>query len=331
MREPARDNNFGFEQWKLHRSRWRHLRHLLLFPKSATLNRLLFPDLCALGVVSGGLSYANATVFASTPLSFPALPFQLTATALGLLLVFRTNQSNGRFYDARLAWGQIIASSRTVARISTNAFGSSHPMEVGKIKSLLQALPRTMIFHLTSDGDLSLDKSSSSCDETSSLDFQLGMRMRDLLGDPLADDLMKAKHRPLWVLNELSKCINSLITEKETSVVAHHRIESEIAEFEKALGVCERVLLTPIPTSYTRHTSRFLTTWVTLLPFALWPHCGVWGTVPASLCVGFAMIAIEDIGVTLEDPQDILPLWRYCDAVDNAVAQYSLASGTGNI
>ena len=323
MDEPARDNNFGFPQWRLHRSRWRHLRHVWIFPQSATLHRILFPDLCAVGMVSGALTYANTTILASAPLSFPALPFQLTATALGLLLVFRTNQSNGRFYDARLAWGQIIASSRTMLRFTANSFGESHPQEFTRFARLLQALPRTLIFHVTSDGDLSKSKGTSDHDielSRDELEHELSERMGELLCEADVEDLMRSQHRPMWVLNALSNVVASVGDPTKTPVL-HHRIEHELAECEKALGVCERVLLTPIPTSYTRHTSRFLTAWVTLLPFALWPHCGFWGTIPTSLCVGYGMIAIEDIGVTLEDPNDILPLWRYSDAVDKAVLQ----------
>ena len=35
------------------------------------------------------------------------------------------------------------------------------------------------------------------------------------------------------------------------------------------MGACERILRTPIPLSYTRHTSRFLTIWLALLPLAV--------------------------------------------------------------
>jgi hypothetical protein len=35
-------------------------------------------------------------------------------------------------------------------------------------------------------------------------------------------------------------------------------------------GGCERILRTPVPLSYSRHNSRFLIIWLTLLPFTLW-------------------------------------------------------------
>jgi predicted membrane chloride channel (bestrophin family) len=41
-------------------------------------------------------------------------------------------------------------------------------------------------------------------------------------------------------------------------VLTHPRLEEHVLALEKALGGCERILRTPVPTSYTRHTSRFL-------------------------------------------------------------------------
>jgi predicted membrane chloride channel (bestrophin family) len=36
------------------------------------------------------------------------------------------------------------------------------------------------------------------------------------------------------------------------------RMDDNLTFFEDAMGSCERILRTPIPLSYTRHTSRFL-------------------------------------------------------------------------
>lgn len=316
MKEPARDNNFTFDQWHLHRSRFRRFRHFAKFLNSATFHRLLFPDLTLVACISGGLVYANKFVL-ETPLAFPALPFQLTATALGLLLVFRTNQSNTRFTEARIAWGQVINSTRTICRIANLSAVKQHPKQVSRIMRLIRVLPRTMIFHLTYDGDLSnvvsKDWSSASPDAK---DTELRKQVAFLLTTDESEALLAARHRPMWTFSELSDTINSI---PDIAPVHLHRFEEELRALENALGACERVLLTPIPTSYTRHTSRFLATWVSMLPFALWPYCGEIGTVPTSLLVAFAMLAIEDIGVTLEDPAEIMPLWRYCDTIDNTV------------
>lgn len=53
---------------------------------------------------------------------------------------------------------------------------------------------------------------------------------------------------------------------------------------------------TPIPLSYTRHTSRSLMLWLSTLPFALWPACG-WLTVPATIVLSYVFVGIDEIGV----------------------------------
>ncbi len=67
------------------------------------------------------------------------------------------------------------------------------------------------------------------------------------------------------------------------------------------LAGCERLLRAPIPVSYTRHTSRFLGVWLTLLPFALYESCGVW-TVPVVAGISAVLCGIEEIGVHVEEP-----------------------------
>jgi ion channel-forming bestrophin family protein len=71
------------------------------------------------------------------------------------------------------------------------------------------------------------------------------------------------------------------------------QMQQNVTTFEDILGGCERLLRTPIPVSYTRHTSRFLLIWLTILPLALYAKL-VWATVPA---VGF--IALLLLGVFL--------------------------------
>ncbi len=50
-----------------------------------------------------------------------------------------------------------------------------------------------------------------------------------------------------------------------------------------------------------RHTARFLFSWLTLLPFALYEKCGPW-TVLVVAGVSFALCAVEEIGVQCEEP-----------------------------
>ena len=83
---------------------------------------------------------------------------------------------------------------------------------------------------------------------------------------------------------------------------------------------CERMLKTPLPTGFTRHSSRLLFIWSNFcLPFAIYPFCGMYGTIPISLLTGYAVLGIEDISVQLEEPFDILPLRQYSDSIYDGI------------
>jgi len=179
-----------------------------------------------------------------------------------------------------------------------------------------------LLFHVTRDGDLhtflSLDRKE--CLSKQDIQSVLRDQLKQLLGDE-AESIMKASNRPVRVLQLMGKTIR----EAKLNAVDENRFDREVKELERVLGACERILRTPIPTSYTRHTSRFLFAWVYASPFMLWPMCGVW-TSPAAVTLAYFMLGIEDIGVTVEEPFDILPLWRVVEAIDESsrIAEDSL-------
>ena len=86
-----------------------------------------------------------------------------------------------------------------------------------------------------------------------------------------------------------------------------------------ALETCERIFTSPVPLVYTRHTARFLSFWLLLLPLALWEPLGSsWNHVamiPSATLVAIFFFGIEELAVQLEEPFSILPLKRLCDNV----------------
>ncbi len=86
------------------------------------------------------------------------------------------------------------------------------------------------------------------------------------------------------------------------------------------LGGCERLLRTPIPVSYTRHTARFLTIWLALLPAGLWERYH-FSMLPVIALIGFLLLGIDEIGVTIEEPFAILPLDAICTRAQTDVVR----------
>jgi putative membrane protein len=92
------------------------------------------------------------------------------------------------------------------------------------------------------------------------------------------------------------------------------------------LGACERIFSSPVPLVYTRHTARFLSLWMLLLPFAMYEDFAKTSDlalplVPASAMLALFMFGIEELAVQLEEPFSILPMQRFCDGI--------LQAGTG--
>jgi hypothetical protein len=95
---------FGHPEWLRHRSSTRHYRHILSIATSRVILALGPPVLALTGGALAMCLYNEAIINHVLPddlhlplLKTSALPLQLTAPALALLLVFRTNASYGRF------------------------------------------------------------------------------------------------------------------------------------------------------------------------------------------------------------------------------------------
>ena len=112
---------FTKHNWQRHRSSNRYFQELRNMPKSVILRGLglqtLVVTFFSFLIVSYNTFVEMKTVSFPLPLlSFPALPFALTSSSLGLLLVFRTNAAYSRWKDARISWALISARSFDLMR-----------------------------------------------------------------------------------------------------------------------------------------------------------------------------------------------------------------------
>ena len=91
-----------------------------------------------------------------------------------------------------------------------------------------------------------------------------------LLPEKQVDACMAAKNRPMFCLSAMS---NNL---KESGILQQDRarIDQSIVLLVDLTGACERIFKSPVPLVYTRHTARFLTSFMLLLPFGLWGAMG---------------------------------------------------------
>ncbi|KAI7737812.1 hypothetical protein M8C21_005500 [Ambrosia artemisiifolia] len=238
---------YKHHDWVRHRSSVRHLRHLLSSFNSRVILSLVPPVIAFTSVAAVVASYNTAVVWHLLPEVFPvlrasSLPYQLTAPALALLLVFRTEASYSRFEEGRKAWGRVVSGTNDFAR---------------------------------QDDDLAI--------------------------------LLSSNHHPRCIIQFISQSMKLLELEETKRTV----LESKVTCLHEGIGVCEQIVGIPIPLSYTRLTSRFLVLWHLTLPIILWDDCN-WIVVPATFVSAASLFCIEEVGVLIEEPFQMLSLDELC-------------------
>ena len=84
-------------------------------------------------------------------------------------------------------------------------------------------------------------------------------------------------------------------------------MNSNLSVFQDSLCGCERILRTPIPVAYTRHTVRCVMLWLTFFPYIVWTKLG-WFVIPVAVLTAVCLLGINAIGTDIEEPFSILPL-----------------------
>lgn len=222
--------------------------------------------------------------------------------------VFRTNTSYQRWDEARKNWGMNINHTRDLVRMA-NAYYDRTGIPVEQQQKDLRAVSlatwafvRAMKRHLSPEQE----------DED---DFR--QELYERLPKPYADAILNAAHRPNRALFDLSMAIENL----PMHFLRKNEIHKAITIFEDNLGSSERLLTSPVPLFYSRHTARFLSFWLLLLPFALWdPFKDSWnhaGMIPTTAMISVFLFGIEELATQLEEPFTILPMQAFCDKIGN--------------
>uniref|UniRef100_A0A7S3VI62 Bestrophin homolog n=1 Tax=Dunaliella tertiolecta TaxID=3047 RepID=A0A7S3VI62_DUNTE len=286
-------NVFTFSRWAMHRQTGpRYLRHMTGIWKSNTWKNLL-PCICAF-TANGALLGVYQSMLDSNMLPpwIPSLdvtdgPFELTSFALALLLVFRTDSSYGRWNEAMEIWTEVRGVSKDIVRAS--ACWIKDPALLAMVVRWTLAYSKCLKVYLRENPNIDAEMAGL-----------LLPHERARLKNFDQNSTSAYPHYALHVLTQAVEKAGMAGTRED-------KVLSSIANLNKAVGTCEKLLRYPIPLSYTRHTSRFLCCWLGLLPLALWDDAG-WGVIPITALISYLLLGIEEIGVQIEEPFDSLPL-----------------------
>jgi len=303
---------FTHDDWLVHRASGRSFENLKGIFFSGIVRQLqsevLLVSSAALAIVlwNGVLVPSEAANGMLPYVSLPSLPFTLSSPALGLLLVFRTNSSYARWLEARVKWGAIITQSRNMIRMATTFVEVNDP----KARDALEYLAlSTWTFSRTFMNALSGPEDEA--------EYQEELQSAYPDGSSLVSDLLSAPDRSIAALTELSLALNAIPIDEKRRV----EIDKSLVNIGDCVGACERIFSSPVPLVYTRHTARFLTLWMLLVPTALYDTFAsvqdveTLFLVPAVAIMSLFLFGIEELAVQLEEPFSILPMQKFCDGI----------------
>lgn len=275
----------------------RQLANELLLVTIVAVTLCLWNSLLVVGY-QDFLGHMHPPLTNSLPLlSLPLEPFSLSSPALGLLLVFRTNASYGRWTEARKAWGAVVNNCRNLLRLGASWIkdddsGTSRK-HLEQLANATWAFARCLQRHLLGERE----------DEESFL-----IDIHKHLSPATVQNLIDARHKPARALYDLSNVINAL----PLPYLRRLELDKSVVALCDALGVCDRIFSSPVPLVYTRHTARFLGFWTLALPLGLWNAFSTsWNHIamlPACLLISFFLFGIEELATQLEEPFSILPI-----------------------
>jgi putative membrane protein len=182
-------------------------------------------------------------------------------------------------------------------------------------------------------------------------EFAFQLELREKLPRKQAEMIISAAHRPNRALQDLTFAIEQL----PMHFVRKNEIHQAVTIFEDNLGSSERLLTSPVPLFYSRHTARYITVWLFLMPLGLYDEFrGSWNHVamiPAIFFIALFMFGIEELATqrkyllfssflppppfatffvpfltlhipstsssAVEEPFTILPMQAFCDKIYN--------------
>ncbi|WP_298395041.1 bestrophin family protein [Sphingobium sp.] len=227
-----------------------------------------------------------------------AIPFTLIGLALSIFMSFRNNACYDRWWEGRKLWGSLIIACRSFAR---------------RI-DLLEAADRDVLLKGLCGFTAGLGARLRRGDEQAAIAQHCGDGpWRDAINPPDA------------LLRQLGRLCLQRAQDGRITPIHHSLLEEQLHLLAQVQAGCERILLTPLPFSYSLLLHRTATIFCLALPFALAGSLGWWTLLPA-LLVSYTFFGLDALGDQLEDPFGLEPNDLPIDAMVRTVEREMLAA-----
>ena len=217
--------------------------------------------------------------------AIPLAPYEVVGVALGALLVLRTNAGYERWWEGRKLWGGIVNQSRNLV-IQALSYGPDDPDWRQRIVGWTAAFAHVSRCSLRGQRHLP--------------------ELDTLVGTVKAQRIASVEHMPTAVALAIGQLLREG-AEMGMDRFAFVRAEEERAKLIDHIGGCERILKTPLPEAYSIEIRQFIFVFLVALPFGILLKVD-WLTPLVTMLVAFPILALDEIGVELQNPFSTLHL-----------------------
>jgi predicted membrane chloride channel (bestrophin family) len=267
----------------------------------------------------------------ASKITIPATAHSFLVSAIGLLLVFRTNSAYQRFYEGRKIWEHILSLSRNLTRSIQLYSKEVGPERRQRMTKLVAAFPYLLRHHIRSgclcdndygkidpdhrlllrepallavetrhDGDKQCFGGTTKCKEMWRDRRECWVDRRKLPWSLFPESALlkvaKARNRPLWVCDRIGRELMSVTFTENYTTRERSALIAYVDKLSDAMGECERIHQTAVPLNYARHSLRSLTLWLFTLPFALIKDLGLL-TGPVTACVAWLLFGVYQVSI----------------------------------
>ena len=213
----------------------------------------------------------------------------LLSSTLSFLLVFRLNRSAERFWMARMAWGIIIASSRSLVG-GVLAHCSHNPEHRDEVIRWVTAFSVSLVHFMRKRP-------------------QHPGTFLGILNEKEVEHLGTLVHAPLYAAERIRvNLAKGFFYDENTPLGVAHGRSQRLAHLERELdililqmGALERIQATPLPLVYVTHLRTFLLCFLLALPY-VWQGSLGYGTIPFVIITSYAMLGLEGAAMECESP-----------------------------
>ncbi len=220
-----------------------------------------------------------------------AIPFTLIGIALSVFMSFRSNACYARWWEGRLLWGELLIASRSFARETATLDEADRHAMLRGICGFAHGLGARL----------------RGQDEATAIAawYDIG---RDAQGPNPTDA----------VLGHLGRRCLELKRDGRVDAIHWSVLEGQLGRMSHVQGGCERILLTPVPFSYSLLLLRTATVFCITLPFALAGSLGWWTLLPV-LIVAYTFFGLDALSHQLEEPFGLAPNALPLDAMQRTI------------